>query len=79
MTRQSPAADALGPKEVLETQELGRRAAHAGHRVDTCPWKTPATERETALREMWIRGYAQGLTELRQASGAPETPRQSPD
>lgn len=78
MSQQPSSADVLGPKEVLDAQELGRAAAVSGERAGTCPWKTPGSDKEHALRQMWIRGYAQGRTELRQAGEAPEQPRQSP-
>lgn len=74
--RQSPdgtsAADLLGPRDTLATQEQGYAAALAGDHVDQCPWKAAATERERALLAMWIRGYAAGRTDLRLA----RTPRQ---
>lgn len=78
MTQQPHPADILGPKEVLDAQEQGRAAALDGNGPDTCPWKTPPGDRERALRAMWIRGYAQGRTELRHAAEAAQPPRQSP-
>jgi ribosome modulation factor len=66
--RQSPsAADLLGPRDVLAAQDQGHAAALAGDDVLTCPWKAPRTDRETALRDMWIRGYSAGRTDLRAA------------
>jgi ribosome modulation factor len=65
---QSPsAADLLGPRDTLATQDQGYAAAMAGDDVLTCPWKAAATDRETALRDMWIRGYSAGRTDLRAA------------
>lgn len=65
---QSPSvADLLGPRDTLTTQDQGYAAAMAGDDVLTCPWKTPTTDRETALRDMWIRGYSAGRTDLRAA------------
>ncbi|MGZ3140431.1 Rmf/CrpP fold protein [Lentzea chajnantorensis] len=72
-------ADILGPQDVLHAQQQGLEAARAGTGLDSCPWKAPADDREQAQRAMWIRGYAQGRTELRIAGGAPESPRRSPD
>jgi ribosome modulation factor len=71
--RQSPAsaADLLGPRETLATQEQGYAAALAGEHVRECPWKAAATDREVALRAMWVRGFAAGRTDLRSA-GAPD-------
>ncbi|WP_394614520.1 Rmf/CrpP family protein [Lentzea sp. JNUCC 0626] len=65
------AADVLGPKDILAAQEKGRASALAGECADNCPWKAPETNREHALQDMWIRGYSQGRTELRHATGAP--------
>lgn len=66
------AADLLGPKEVLETQQEGRAAAAAGRPVTACPWRDASGELDRARRDMWVRGYAAGRTELRsaRASGA---------
>ncbi|WP_157985253.1 ribosome modulation factor [Lentzea terrae] len=76
---QSPnPADMLGPNGVIDAQKQGRAAALAGNGPDACPWKTPAADREHAQRAMWIRGYAQGRTELRHAGEHRESPRQSP-
>ncbi len=71
-------ADLLGPKDVLDAQESGRAAAWAGNGPDTCPWKSPVNDRERAQQAMWVRGYSQGRTELRDAAGASPQPRQSP-
>jgi ribosome modulation factor len=73
--RQSPvagwlgnsAADLLGPGLVLATQDQGYTAALNGEHVDTCPWRSAETDRDRALRQMWIRGYSAGRTELRTA------------
>jgi ribosome modulation factor len=68
--RQSPetgstAADILGPKTVLEIQEKGRQSALSGERIESCPWPSPENENDRAKRDMWIRGYAAGRTDLR--------------
>lgn len=66
--RQSPSpADLLGPRATLAAQEKGYAAALAGQDALSCPWKSPATEREAAMRDMWIRGHAAGRTDLRAA------------
>lgn len=66
--RQSPSvADLLGPRATLAAQDRGYAAALAGEDVLTCPWKAATTDREAALRDMWIRGYAAGRTDLRAA------------
>ena len=73
--RQSPmagwlrntAAELLGPGLVLATQDQGYTAALNGDHVDACPWRTAETDRERALRQMWIRGYSAGRTDLRAA------------
>lgn len=73
-------ATLLGPKVILETQRDGWRAAVAGEHVRTCPYRE-RDPRTDALRQMWTRGYAAGLTDLRAARAtAPtdEDPRQSP-
>ena len=59
------AADRLGPRLVLAAQEQGYTAAWNGDHVNTCPWLTATTERDLALRKMWIRGYSAGRTDLR--------------
>jgi hypothetical protein len=69
--RQSPQnqanpADLLGPKEILEVQEQGRQAFHAGQPVTVCPWAAAQNPANMFRRQMWVRGYAQGRTELRQ-------------
>ncbi|MFI6100838.1 Rmf/CrpP family protein [Lentzea sp. NPDC051213] len=71
-------ADILGPNDVLDAQERGRAAALAGTGPDSCPWKTAADDRALALRSMWIRGYAQGRTELRESRNIQSCSRQSP-
>jgi ribosome modulation factor len=63
----SSAADLLGPALVLATQDQGYEAALNGDHVDTCPWRSAETDRERALRQMWIRGYSAGRTDLRTA------------
>ena len=72
----------LGPKSILATQRQGWRATVAGEHVRTCPYTGP-DERTQALRLMWVRGYAAGLTDLRSARAttdtAAEDARQSPD
>jgi ribosome modulation factor len=66
--RLSPSpADLLGPRATLAAQEQGYAAALAGQDVLSCPWKAAATDRDVALRDMWIRGYAAGRTDLRAA------------
>lgn len=75
MTDQQPgAADLLGPKTILETQEAGRAAALAGDPATACPWPAPADARETALRAMWVRGFAAGRTEIRQRQSPTDPP-----
>lgn len=71
--RQSPpaAADLLGPRLTLATQDQGYAAALAGDHISTCPWKTATTDRERALQAMWIRGHAAGRTDLRRAGNPP--------
>lgn len=71
-------SDILGPQEVLDAQNSGRLAALAGNGAHTCPWKAPANDRERARRAMWIRGYAQGRTELRQAAAGHQDGHASP-
>lgn len=63
--RLASAADRLGPHLVLATQDQGYAAAWNGDHVNTCPWLTPADDRDVALRHMWIRGYSAGRTDLR--------------
>jgi ribosome modulation factor len=63
----SSAADLLGPQLVLATQDQGYTAALNGDHLDTCPWRSAETDRERALRQMWIRGYSAGRTDLRSA------------
>lgn len=71
--RQSPtaewlgnsAADLLGPGLVLATQDQGYSAALNGDHLDACPWRFAETDRDRALRQMWIRGYSAGRTDLR--------------
>jgi ribosome modulation factor len=66
--RQSPSAtDLLGPRATLAAQEQGYAAALASKDVLTCPWRTATTDRDAALRDMWIRGYVAGRTDLRSA------------
>jgi ribosome modulation factor len=62
--QRASAADRLGPGLVLATQDQGYAAAWNGDHVDTCPWLTATTERDLALRQMWIRGYSAGRTDL---------------
>ncbi|WP_394329944.1 Rmf/CrpP family protein [Amycolatopsis keratiniphila] len=74
--RQSPkhdntAADILGPKTVLEIQENGKRAALSGERIENCPWHNPKNETDRAKRDMWIRGFAAGRTDLRTRRSSP--------
>lgn len=59
------AADLLGPQAALAAQQQGRAAALAGQPVTTCPWRTADAPRDRAARDMWIRGYAAGRTDLR--------------
>ena len=59
------AADLLGPQLVLATQGEGYLAAVEGQRPDTCPWRSATDDPEMALRQMWVRGYAAGRTDLR--------------
>ena len=59
------AADLLGPRLVLTTQAEGYLAALEGRHADTCLWKLATDDREIALRQMWVRGYAAGRTDLR--------------
>jgi ribosome modulation factor len=63
----SSALDLLGPGLVLATQDQGYTAALNGDHVDTWPWRSAETDRERALRQMWIRGYSAGRTDLRSA------------
>jgi ribosome modulation factor len=63
----SSAADLLGPRLVLATQDQGYAAALNGDHVTTCPWMVADTDRDRALRQMWIRGYSAGRTDLRTA------------
>jgi ribosome modulation factor len=63
----SAAADLLGPGLVLATQDRGYAAALNGDHVDACPWRSAETDRDVALRQMWIRGYSAGRTDLRAA------------
>ncbi|HEX3781312.1 MAG TPA: Rmf/CrpP family protein [Pseudonocardiaceae bacterium] len=77
----SSAAELLGPRLVLATQDQGYAAALNGDHVRTCPWMAADTDRERALRQMWIRGYSAGRTDLRSAGNReqpPGRPRQSP-
>lgn len=71
----SSAADLLGPGLVLATQDQGYTAALNGDHLDTCPWRSAKTDRECALRQMWIRGYAAGRTDLRAARDPDRPPR----
>jgi ribosome modulation factor len=64
-SRPASATDLLGPRLVLATQDQGYTAAWNGDHVNTCPWLTATTAREMALRQMWIRGYSAGRTDLR--------------
>ena len=57
-------ADRLGPQLVLAAQDQGHTAALNGDHVDTCPWLTATTELDLALRQMWVRGYSAGRTDL---------------
>lgn len=66
-TAESAAADILGPKSVLDIQNQGKAAVFRGDHVNSCPWAEPKDEKERASRDMWIRGYSMGRTELRQA------------
>lgn len=69
-TPQQPDNDAaavLTPREIMNTQENGRRAAVTGSHPSTCPWGQDTAE-DKARRTMWIRGYAAGRTELRTAA-----------
>jgi ribosome modulation factor len=61
----SSAAELLGPRLVLSTQDQGYTAALNGDHVDTCPWRAAQNDQERALRQMWIRGYSAGRTDLR--------------
>jgi hypothetical protein len=69
--RQSPtwpgetAADVLGPAAALDAQRRGREAALAGQDATTCPWRAATAGRDRAARDMWLRGYAAGRTDLR--------------
>ena len=63
--QRASAADRLGPHLVLATQDEGYAAAWNGDHLNTCPWLTPTDDRELALRQMWIRGYSAGRTDLR--------------
>ena len=73
--RQSPptsqpdnsAAALLGPRLVLAAQDQGYAAGFNGDHVDACPWRNASSDREQALRQMWVRGYAAGRTDLRVA------------
>lgn len=71
----SSAADLLGPGMVLATQDQGYAAALNGDHVGTCPWRSAETDRERALRQMWIRGYSAGRTDLRTARDPDRPPR----
>ena len=71
-TQRASAADLLGPRLVLAVQDQGYTAAWNGDHVNTCPWLTATTERDLALRQMWIRGYSAGRTDLRIARERPE-------
>ena len=64
-SRLASAADVLGPRLVLAAQDQGYTAAWNGEHVNACPWLTATTERGLTLRQMWIRGYAAGRTDLR--------------
>jgi ribosome modulation factor len=63
----SAAVDLLGHGLVLATQDQGYAAAWNGDHVNACPWRSAETDRDLALRQMWIRGYAAGRTDLRTA------------
>ena len=77
----SSAAELLGPQLVLATQDQGYAAALNGDPLDACPWRATQNDQERALRQMWIRGYSAGRTDLRIARDPAESPgdrRQSP-
>lgn len=80
--RQSPhtasAADLLGPHEVLSIQDQGHDAGYTGESPLTCPWANATEPADLARRDMWIRGYAAGRTDLRIAKQPTPPPRQSP-
>jgi ribosome modulation factor len=80
--RQSPtsasAADLLGPQEVLAVQDLGHTAGFAGESPLTCPWAKATEPADVARRNMWIRGFAAGTTDLRTARQPAQDRRQSP-
>lgn len=59
------AADVLGPAAALDAQRRGRQAALAGQPVTACPWRNATAGRDRAARDMWLRGYAAGRTDLR--------------
>ena len=54
-------------------QDQGHQAALNGDHVNTCPGGRE-NDQERALRQMWIRGYSAGRTDLR----APATPTIDP-
>lgn len=62
------AADWLGPQGVMSAVALGRLAAVNGEPVTSCPWRSATAGQDLASRDMWVRGYAAGRTELRQRS-----------
>lgn len=80
--RQSPtlpsAADLLGPQEVLAIQQRGHEAAFAAESPLSCPWASASEPADVARRDMWIRGYAAGRTDLRSAKAVNPPPLQSP-
>jgi len=79
ITRQSPsAADLLGPLEVLAIQDQGRAAGFAAESPLTCPWARATEPADNARKDMWIRGYAAGKTDLRIAKQPDSVTRQSP-
>ncbi|SER19770.1 hypothetical protein [Actinokineospora terrae] len=63
------AADILGPGEVIEAQDAGRRAALDGAPVTAHPWGTADDAKARARRQMWAAGYAQGITDRYRAAG----------
>jgi hypothetical protein len=72
------AADVLGPAAALDAQRRGRAAALAGQAVTTCPWRDATGGRDRAARDMWLRGYSAGRTDLRESrpfGAAPYAPR----
>lgn len=69
---ESPAVS-LGPKDILEIQNDGRDAFRAGLSATACPWAAAHTSADVEKRRMWIRGYAQGRTDLRQSRDRPQS------